>query len=233
MLEKLLITSQKNQYSITSEDPTIIDWFERAYYTHTDIIIDQLNNDHLYDRFFTGRKDLVAIDCGANIGLWSIYAQDSCSKLIAVEPSPSNFQILEKFTSVFPNVIRDMSALHGENVMLPFYIHDVSPTCNSSVNESGQRIDVPGKTIERILQDHGLDHVDVVKCDIEGSEIVALTEATIDPVKNKISNWFVEVHHTSVGPGGVEANRQHLDAIFRNAGYSTESVAADQLFAWK
>jgi hypothetical protein len=84
---------------------------------------------------------------------------------------------------------------------------------------------------------HNLTTIDFVKCDIEGSEVIALTEATLDPVKDIARFWFVEVHQTDVNngpwPGNLEQNRQNLASIFRNAGYETEFVINDQLYAWK
>ena len=78
-----------------SNNEVIIDWFANSTNTHTDIIIDQLNRG-LFDRFMPKGTDLVMVDLGANIGLWTLYAKDSCKKLVAVEPATHNCYIFEE-----------------------------------------------------------------------------------------------------------------------------------------
>lgn len=46
--------------------------------------------------YFKDKDGLVVLDLGANIGLFSIHVSDCCSKIFAVEPTPSHFSILQK-----------------------------------------------------------------------------------------------------------------------------------------
>jgi FkbM family methyltransferase len=190
----------------------------------------------MYDPIFAGRSDMVVVDLGANIGLFSLYAQDSASKLIAVEPAPGTFNILKKLTAPHSNIVTVNAAVGNSDLSVPFYLNE-NNTTNSLVSKQGQRIDVPGITLAQLAATHNLTTIDFVKCDIEGSEVIALTEATLDPVKDIARFWFVEVHQTDVNngpwPGNLEQNRQNLASIFRNAGYETEFVINDQLYAWK
>ena len=238
MLTKKIKTSQLHDYVLFSEDAVIVDWFNRPSDTHTDIIIDQINQG-MYQRFFNGRQDLAVIDCGANIGLWSIYAQDSCKKLIAVEPGPHNVYVLQQLTQGMDNIVCDMSAMSMEDGEIQMNIHS-SPTCNSILYETNTdlSITVQTKTIETIMRDHDLEFVDFVKCDIEGAELLAITADTLEPVKDRIGRWLIEVHqsdtHTgTVWPGNLEQNRQHIMSIMRDAGYQTEVLLHDQIYAWK
>jgi len=78
-----IITSLGNTISIDLEDEEIMNHiFDNT--SCAKIIIRQINNDRLYDPFFKDKKDLVILDIGANIGLFTLYAQDSASKLISV-----------------------------------------------------------------------------------------------------------------------------------------------------
>lgn len=235
MLKKNIKSCSGELYTIESDDEIIIDWFNRPDETHTDIIIEQLNSG-MYDEFFSGKKDLTVIDAGANIGLFSIYVFDACKKVIAVEPAPHNCYVFQHLLDNLENVILDASALHNENTTIPFYIHS-SPTCNSSVNVSEIKVEVPTKTIKTIIDDHELETVDFVKCDIEGSEILAITEKTVSEVSDKVKVWWVEVHQTNTTatpwPGNLEQNRRNLAAIFQNCGYNTKFIIHDQLLAWK
>jgi|LakMenEpi03Aug12_release.lakeMendotaPanAssembly.Ray.scaffolds.fasta_scaffold474232_1 FkbM family methyltransferase len=237
MLNKILKTSQNKAHQLVSDDEVIVDWFNRPEDTHTDIIINQINQG-MYNRFFNGRQDLVVIDCGANIGLWTLYAQDSCKKIVAVEPAPHNVYILEQLTQGMDHVSCDMSALSMEDGEIQMNIHS-SPTCNSILYETNTDLSIPvqTKTIETIMRDHDLDYVDFVKCDIEGAELLAFSAATLDPVKDRIGSWLIEVHQSdtqvSAWPGNLEQNRQDIMKLLRDAGYNTEPLLHDQIYAWK
>lgn len=234
MLERKIITSQGAEYLLSTDNEVIVDWFARAEDTHTDIIIDQINAG-MYNQFFN-KKDMVVIDAGANIGLFSIYAQDSCKKLVSVEPAPHNFYVLEHLLSPFENISYEMSAVHGENTTIPFYIHS-SPTCNSSVVKTDLSIDVDAKTIETIMREHGLDHVDFIKCDIEGSEAVAINDETVGAVADRVDAWLLEIHQTDtetrIWPGNLGENRTAFAQLFQRHGYQTQELLHDQLYAWK
>lgn len=234
MLNKKLVTSQGKELDIVSENEVIVDWFNRPAETHTDIIIDQINTG-MYKQFLKG-TDLTIVDCGANIGLWTLYAQDSCRKIVAVEPAPHNCYIFEQLTAGYNNIELDMSALSDNNGSIKLAIHS-SPTCNSIVYgaDTDVAIDVETRTMATIIQQHNLERVDFVKCDIEGAEMLAFTDAALDPVKDTVQSWLIECHKTNdqQWPGNLEANRQSILAILRNAGYTTESIIHDQIYAYK
>ena len=48
------------------------------------IIIRQINTERIYDRFLKDKKDLVILDIGANVGLFTLYAKDSASRVVSV-----------------------------------------------------------------------------------------------------------------------------------------------------
>lgn len=234
---KQIKTTKDRIHNIETDDPEIIDWFGRPDVTMTECILDQLNNERLYDPVLANKEDLIILDVGANIGLFSLYAQDSAKQIICLEPTPATLSILEKLTAGIDNIKIAPIALSDSDGKITFYINE-NPTINSLVNRVGAEVQVQARTIETVLKEQALDWVDFVKCDIEGSEILAITEATLDPVKDRIGSWFIETHQTNGNtgtpwPGNLEANRQQLIGILRNAGYSAESIIHDQIFAWK
>lgn len=235
MIERLIKTSKGNERWIRSEDLDIIEWFNNSE-NHTDTILDQINNQGMYNPIFQNSKDMIVLDLGANSGLFSLYAADSCKKLISVEPTPYTFGILKKMLKDLDNVSALQFAIGPHNEMISFYINENSTT-NSMLNRRGKETQVQCITLETLLLKENLDYVDFVKCDIEGSEMQALTDATLGPVSDKIKFWFVEIHQTNVNespwPGNLESNRQHLRELFERHGYQTETVIHDQLFAWK
>lgn len=237
MITKTIITTKGREHLIESDDEQIVKWFGDPEITMVDAILDQINNDRLYDPVLSNKNELTILDLGANIGLFTLYAQDSAKKIICLEPTPATFQMLQKLTAGIDKITCMPYALSDSNNEIHFYVHD-NPTINSiDVDYAGTKISVPARTIETILNEQNLNWVDFVKCDIEGSESRAITEATLDPVKDRIGAWFLEVHQTnnkeSGWPGNLEENRQRLISIFKNAGYNAEPIIHDQIFAWK
>jgi FkbM family methyltransferase len=235
MISRTIKTSQQASYAIETEQPDIVAWFDNPE-NYTDIILKQINEDRMYDPIFANRSDMTVIDLGANCGLFSLYAHDSCSRLISVEPTPNTLKVLEEMTAGHDNITVVQAAIGPDNNPVTFYLNENSTT-NSMLNRKGTAITVPGMTLEQLLDSQNLDYVDFIKCDIEGSEMVALTETTLAPIADRVGFWFVEVHQTDVDrgpwPGNLESNRSALATLFQKFGYQTENVIHDQLFAWK
>ena len=235
MISRTIKTSQQTSYAIETEHPDIVAWFNNPE-NYTDIILKQINEDRMYDPIFTDRSDMTVIDLGANCGLFSLYAHDSCSRLVAVEPTPNTLKVLEEMTAGHDNITVVQAAIGPDNNPVTFYLNENSTT-NSMLDRNGTAITVPGMTLEQLLDSQNLEYVDFIKCDIEGSEMIALTEQTLAPIADRVGFWFVEVHQTDVDrgpwPGNLNSNRSTLAALFQKFGYETETVIHDQLFAWK
>lgn len=234
MRPRKIKTSKKDTITIVSQDPVIVDWFSRPDITHVDIIIDQIN-DGMYDKFMT-KPDMTVVDAGANIGLFGLYALDSCARMVMVEPAPHNLYIMQEFLGDKHNVYIDNSALSSEDGTMKLNIHS-SPTCNSIVTQSDTdlAIDVPTKCLKTLLDTNSLSYVDFLKCDIEGAEILAISDQSLEAIKNRLGSCLVETHNTGPGawPGNLNENRNKLADIFKNNGYNIELIIHDQLYAYK
>jgi FkbM family methyltransferase len=127
----------------------------------------------------------IVIDCGANIGNWtrelrSHIGTDS-GRWIVIEPTPENVKRLESLPNV--EIIEAAAGEREEN--LPLYNYD----SGSGWTSLHQRNDsfaqghqfyihtVPVITIDCLIAEKGLDHVDFMKMDIEGHELFALRGA--------------------------------------------------------
>jgi FkbM family methyltransferase len=168
MIERNIKTSQQNDFTLKSNNVNVVEWFNNTE-NYTDIILKQINEERMYDPIFADRKDMVVLDLGANCGLFSLYAADSCSKLIAVEPTSSTFTVLEEIVRDHSNVTPLQLAIGPHNEMISFFINENSTT-NSMLDRNGHEIKVQCMTLETLLHMQGLDHVDFIKCDIEGAE---------------------------------------------------------------
>jgi FkbM family methyltransferase len=228
-----IITSSGNSIPIDLEDEEIMNHvFDRT--SCAKIIINQINNDRMYDPFLKDKKDLVILDIGANVGLFTLYAQDSASKVISVEPTPSHQNLFEKICGKYENVELVKAALSDKNEDVSFYTCNENSTQNSLVKGEGtavgespsdeNKVTVRGVTLETLLNEYNIEHVDFCKIDIEGSEMIAITEETLKPVYDKIDRMFIEVHSTYSGTDmrwedHIIINRKKIEKILDNVGY--------------
>jgi hypothetical protein len=108
---------------------------------------------------------------------------------------------------------------------------------NSSVNKYGTKVEVQARTLATLIKELDLEHVDFVKCDIEGSEMAALTDETVGAVKDIVDAWFIEVHATDdetlKGIDSLRHNRGQLIEIFKRQGYAAQILREDSLYIYK
>jgi FkbM family methyltransferase len=235
-MRREILTSKKNTVLIESTKENIVRHFEESQ-NCADIIINQINTERMYDQWLAERNDLTILDIGANVGLFTLYAKDSAKAIYSVEPTPAHFDILRELTSSYINVHPLRFALHNQDGEVDFYINDGNTTTNSINQPHGKSIKVPSRRIGTILKELNLDKVDFVKCDIEGSEITALTEDTVAEVADKIDTWFLELHATTWCPPtwtcNLQQNRNTLKNIFEKVGYNTHLMGHDSLFIFR
>jgi FkbM family methyltransferase len=146
----------------------------RCNYPTDNIVIDEVFNQNVYE--LTGGhfdKDGVTVDLGANIGAFSIYAAEHGTKVISVEPEPNNLKALKRNIK-----INDMSSLI---TVAPYAISDYigSAKINNDggdstilYNTDGFVIDVI--TLDKLFDLYQVEEVNVLKIDIEGSEVQAV-----------------------------------------------------------
>lgn len=205
------------------------------------IIIRQINTERIYDRFLKDKKDLVILDIGANVGLFTLYAKDSASRIVSVEPTPSHQHLFEKIAGKYENVELVKAALSNKDEDINFYICNYNSTCNSLVEREGDVVKVEGLTFNSLLKKNNLEHVDFCKIDIEGSEMIAITEENLKPVYDKIDRMFIEVHATESGPNlrwedNLVDNRGKIEEVLKKVGYKYEilpSLYQDTLHVFK
>lgn len=193
-------------------------------------IKDQIANG-MYAPLFEGKRDLVFLDIGANVGLVSIYAVPFCKRIVAVEPAPDTFMQLCNNTKNYPVIECWDMALSNKNGKVEFFVNDINPTASSTVNTYGNRIEVWGIRLSEFLDARRLSHVDVCKVDCEGGEGEALDLDQIKRASTIIDTWFVETHNCP------KTDWQHklgtLVGNFARCGYQHMSIEGMALRVWK
>ena len=115
MLEHTIKTSQNNEWKIVSDDVDVLAHFNDPE-NHINTITRQICEEGMYHPIFLGKSNMTVLDLGANCGLFSLYAADSCKQVVAVEAAwPGNLGInREQLAGIFQkcgyqteNVIHD------------------------------------------------------------------------------------------------------------------------------
>ena len=155
------------------------------------------NADKFVFSHYIKRGDTV-IDCGANIGYYTNFFRAIVGKkgsVHAFEPVPSTFKCLTKNTLKYSNCNNyslNMVGLYKEKSTKNIYIPDLI-SGHASLNKhkdawNAQKID--GREINLIQLDdyvekNGINKIDFMKIDVEGSEIDVIHGSTLTLQKNK------------------------------------------------
>ena len=125
------------------------------------------------------------VDAGAHIGMASILfaRRYPLAKIIAIEPEPSNFALLLRNTSSYKNILTFCAALWREDGEVTLGSSNVHPKGAFQIVENGETR-VRAVTIDTVMRETGIQSIDILKVDIEGSEIEVFASC----------NWINNVH---------------------------------------
>jgi FkbM family methyltransferase len=136
-----------------------------------------------YDQIFREREYDVAlpaaptaiVDAGANIGLASVYFAHRFpdARIVALEPEPANFAMLERNVAPYPQVRPVRAALWRERGTVELtdpgggaWGFQVRPVVTPGVSPGV----APALTVADVMDSFGLPAVDILKIDVEGAE---------------------------------------------------------------
>jgi FkbM family methyltransferase len=168
------------------------------------------------------------IDAGANTGMAAVYYAHNFPKasVIAIEPDPGNFELLETNTAHFSNVSCIRAALwsHTGTVDLvdpgdgswAFRVEE-APTDAPSTNL------VQAITVDSLVERYDIERVDVLKVDIEGGERAVFEDAA--PWIDRVDTIAIELHDR-FQPGCSEAFDRATAAFTRRATRGEDTFVA-------
>lgn len=161
------------------------------------IIDNEINTGLWYDDCLKNLpENAVIVDIGANVGLFSLYLTDNSvgnfqkRSYFLVEP-------IKEHCSILHNLFRNASYEVFEGVIsnkdgYEFFDKTEENTTCSKVSENGKE-EVKSKTLFSYMK--GLEKVDLLKLDCEGSEQqIILEDPTVDEALKKCKVVFIEVH---------------------------------------
>jgi FkbM family methyltransferase len=161
----------------------------------------------------------VAIDCGANVGKFTVPMARSGAAVYAFEPNPDAYAQLLKNVAAYPNVTVFQAAVTTAPGPVQLYLHryaDDDPvhfsTGSSLVGSKrnvreDRSVTVEGMPFAQFLRGLGERRVRLLKMDIEGSEVDVLNQLLDEGLHHGIEQAFVEVHDRQI-PALAEPTRR-------------------------
>lgn len=186
-------------------------------------------DQNVYDEIFLDKEygfDLgdpkFIVDAGAHIGLSSVFFASKYPKatVIAIEPELSNYNLLTRNAEGHDNISPVWAGLWSRKTHLT--IQDLTAaTWSFRVSENSSGRGIPAISISDIMSEYNCTHIDVLKLDIEGSEVVVLgqSQVWIDTV-----NILIIELHDRFQPGCEQALRDALSGHEYDMATSGESV---------
>lgn len=192
-------------------------------------ILTEIYKEKVYSPFLKGKKDLIIMDCGANIGLTTSYFSGFAKKIYSIEPSKQHFKVLKemvRYNDLGDKVTLIRKAIAMENGTELFYHND-----NITAFSLKREVDTAGMSSEKVetirfdtlFEEYGIDHIDFLKLDIEGSEIEVVGGKGFENIADKIDSLLVEYHKWS------GRNPSQLVTTLIDYGFDMFSVKSDTL----
>ena len=188
---------------------------------------EEIYKARIYAPYLENKKDSVVIDIGANIGVFTVYAQKYAKIVYALEPSLEHFDTLTRMIAHnrYVNVVPIRKAIYIENKKLAFGGPDNNKTMTSLHTATWQdgkpTENVDAITLDTLFKEQNIDHVDLMKIDVEGTEFEILAGEGFRKVADKIDVVIGETHSW--------ANRHpnQLKESLKNNGFQVQSIPND------
>jgi FkbM family methyltransferase len=115
------------------------------------------------------------IDAGANIGFTTLFFHRAypSAKIVLLEPDGENFKTLKQNTSGYPNLYPLQSALFNRigEIMIVDEGHGIRGFMAREISDGQKGHTMPCTTLVELMSNHNLTEIDILKMDIEGSEL--------------------------------------------------------------
>lgn len=180
----------------------------------------------------------VIVDAGAYTGFSALYFAQRYpeSSVLAIEPDPANFRLLEQNVRSCPRVHPIHAALWSRDEKLALFensdgfwassVGAFNDNCNPV--EAPERRTVRGVSLGTLMIEYELGSVDLLKVDIEGAEKEVFRHSSewIDSV----GAIFVELHDRLI-PGCTDAVFSATDGFFRSDAAPLTKLLVNPRFA--
>ncbi len=161
----------------------------RVIYAISPSELEAITRDTFF-HYYTPRRGDVVVDIGAGVGsealtLSRLVGDDG--RVVAVEAHPGTYRCLEKLCQLnsLDNVSAKQLAIMDESGPVTISDSDAD-IANSVVRDVNRAIEVPGMSMDQLVESEGLSHIDFLKMNIEGAEAPAVRgmQRTLEMTQN-------------------------------------------------
>lgn len=182
-----------------------------------------------YDHPFPGEPHFI-IDAGANVGYASVRFAELYPRadIVAIEPDPDNFAILQQNIAAYPRVRGLQCGLWPGNARLvienpgakswAFRVREARP------GEQG----FAAVGIAAILDEHRARTLDILKLDVEGSELELFSDPGCHDWLARTNMIFVELHDR-IKPGCTDA----MESAIARHGFERQALGSNLILIRK
>lgn len=194
-----------------------------------DIVVNDLREILIENRYSTylpgavlARSGEVVIDCGGNIGAFTVYAATRAAnvRVVAFEPEPATFGCL--YRNVKRNALQEhvtciqagVTRTPGQFTLIRedecFTMHHLENPENPATRASSPRSEtVQCVTIDDTIKDGGFERCDLIKMDIEGAELGAL-EGAAETIARYKPRLTLACYHKPCDPYSLTATIKRI-----------------------
>ncbi len=167
------------------------------------------------------KKGMTIVELGANIGYYALMEASIIGdkgKIYAVEPFPSNFELLKNNISLNPykKIIHPYHlAISNKSGTEKLFVSNEHNLCNMLSSDCNDYVEVKTETLDNFLK--GKKSPDLIRMDIEGFEYYVLEGMKKTLKDNKSCKIFIEMHPHQMNEKGLDYKKP-LDTLL-NLGY--------------
>lgn len=175
-----------------------------------------LRDEYRLDRH-ADRRWRCVVDIGANTGFFSARVAATAERVIAYEPVSEHFALLRKNLAGYAHAVAVRAGVAGR----PREIR-VNPVTGTHCADACSGEAAPAVSLGQVFGEHGIEHCDLIKIDVEGMEYEILYGAEAG-VLERVERIYGEYHAT-------ESNRpdhriEALADFLVEQGFAVECVA--------
>lgn len=162
----------------------------------------------LKKNLLTSQGKPIIFDVGAYIGetVSDYLASFPDAYIYAFEPTPVSFAQLQKRFTGNKQVKCENLAISDTNSLIPFHFNEFSPTNSMLSTDAGadkywgrgllntvETVTIQSISLDEIFHRENIDHIDILKLDVQGAELDVLRGAEKLLAKKRISIIYLEV----------------------------------------
>lgn len=172
------------------------------------------------------KREVIIIDAGANIGLFSrlMLKENSRSKIYAVEPEENNYQLLKANTKRYNTEIL-RGGIWSHDCKLNVIARDTGDWgfIVKEVNDDSDSFSINAVSIDSLIKKYNLKRIDLLKMDIEGSEYEIFKSNSLEWL-DICSAIVIETHNHIIKGSDAVVNKVLSEKGFRKFTYEENQL---------